>query len=340
MFNVAAALLFVLYNAWFQTLSGEHQSMASFLLPLMKAAVKLSTKYYVAHQLHNSDAAHAAGYFVECTSAAISAIIFTNIRDPITFVFILLVDVAENLFYGANMLACIIDMWKEKMDATVSMYQETLENMEVQEEGEDGEAEEASLMAANSPLSPHRQISLKNFKAHVDSAKDITYNSRIAFLSANLFFAEVVEFCVPLLMTFMSWSIYYLTDKCVFIDYMTDKTEEQFRRGLKYSLIDALLEFVVFVVIGAFLAKRVDVNVLAVGMHIIEFHASYFVSITIASCMFYQAIFIAQVGTDTSFQFSWLKDDYNATEAFMIEESTEWEERCYRPSATDLWDDV
>ena len=132
-------------------------------------------------------------------------------------------------------------------------------------------------------------------------------------------------------MSITSWSIYYLTDKCAFVDYLADKTEEQFQLGLKYCLIDSLLEMVVFSAIGVFLKKRAGLSLLTVGMNIMKFNVSYFVSITIASCMFYQAIFLVQVGTDTSFQFDWLKDDYNATEA-----SAEWEERCHRPSSTDL----
>ena len=46
--------------------------------------------------------------------------------------------------------------------------------------------------------------------------------------------------------------------------------------------------------------------------------------------MYFQDMFTIHVGTDTSFQFEWLKEGFNASEAIASLEG-EFDDRCYRP---------
>ena len=69
---------------------------------------------------------------------------------------------------------------------------------------------------------------------------------------------------------------------------MNNKTEEQFLKGVRYEIIDAVLELVLFVVIILYLNWRVHVDIVKVGKHIMAQHTQYFFWMTIAACMYFQ----------------------------------------------------
>ena len=95
---------------------------------------------------------------------------------------------------------------------------------------------------------------------------------------------------VPLLMMMLSVAVYYLSDKCPYVEYMNDKTEAQFLQGIKYAAIDTILECTVFIVYASFLKIKVGVDLIRVGRHIMAQHAEYFFSLpspracTFSSC--------------------------------------------------------
>ena len=128
--NVGTVLVLVFYNTLFVMADSELQSFLALLLPGTKLGVKVLTKRYCTKHLNNPNGAHAAGYFVEYTSGAISAVIFTNIREPLSFAFILAVDIGENLFYGFKMLVEIIDVWRSSLVETRSLLKEEHNNYE------------------------------------------------------------------------------------------------------------------------------------------------------------------------------------------------------------------
>ena len=168
----------------------------------------------------------------------------------------------------------------------------------------------------------------------MENSHDMTTNSRVAYLCANLFFSEFIECTLPLLMTAMSTAIFYLSDNCEYVEYMRNKPEEQFRVGILYTVIDSVLEIVIFVLIIFFLKRVVDVSILRLGIFVIRRHVHYFFWMTIGACMFFQDIFLLHVGTDTSFEFKWLSGDFefNATKIRIDEGlAVELGERCYRP---------
>mmetsp|Transcript_23490 Transcript_23490/g.48850 ORF Transcript_23490/g.48850 Transcript_23490/m.48850 type:complete len:564 (+) Transcript_23490:176-1867(+) len=323
--NVGTVLCFVLFNAIFVSADSELQSFLAFLLPMIKVLVKVSTKMVCTKYLNNPNGAHAAGYFVECTCGAISAVIFTNINDPLSFALILAVDIGENLFYGFSMLVQIIDVWRTSFMETKSLLDDEKEKHELL--ATKGAMEK--IRTAHASGSIDRVHSTINQK--MESCEDILSHPTLAFLCANLFFSELTECVVPLLMMILSVSVYYLSEKCSFMAYMNDKTEEQFLRGVKYAMIDTALELFIFLAYAAFLQKKAGVDLIRVGRHIMAQNSQYFFFMTIAACLYFQFMFIQHVGTDTSFQFDWLREGFNATEAVTASDDGHHDDRCYRP---------
>ena len=169
--NVVSALSFVFYNSVFQNMQGSMQSAFSLLLPVLKFAYKMSTKWFVSQQLNNPDGAHAAAFFTECCAGVISAVIFTSIGDPITFCLIVIVDVAENLFYAANILAEIIKLLRATIDGSLEKIGDEFRDALTEQE-EDGSVEEAStpLVITRTKTAIIRRNNGKSFDVEVSGA--------------------------------------------------------------------------------------------------------------------------------------------------------------------------
>ena len=109
--NVVSALLLLLYNAAFAQSEGATQSALALLLPVAKWLVRTASKFGTS-QGGNPDFAHGAGFFAECCTGAISAVIFTSIQDVSTFVFLVLIDVSENFFHFTR----VVYLWGDEKD--------------------------------------------------------------------------------------------------------------------------------------------------------------------------------------------------------------------------------
>ena len=66
----------------------------------------------------------------------------------------------------------------------------------------------------------------------VKLASTTSLNPRVAFLCGNLFFSELVEFTLPIIMASASTLIYYnpFNKNCQFLEYMNEKDEADFIR--------------------------------------------------------------------------------------------------------------
>merc|ERR1711871_826120 len=95
--QVSLAYFLVLVYVAFAQASGALQTVLSLVVPILKWAVKRTIRF-ITNKSHNPNFIHGASYWTECQIGCFSALVFTEIKDPITFMLMLLVDVAENVY--------------------------------------------------------------------------------------------------------------------------------------------------------------------------------------------------------------------------------------------------
>ena len=139
-------------------------------------------------------------------------------------------------------------------------------------------------------------------------------NPRVAYLCANLYFAEMTEIMGPLLMGTMSLVIYYLLPdnrpRITFMDPRVGVTEARFLQGMMYVLVDAVLESVTFAGLILYMRKVIGVDPMRVGWYCVTKHKAYYFFIHVTMSICFICCFLRNNGHDTTFQFRWLDSDF------------------------------
>ena len=140
-------------------------------------------------------------------------------------------------------------------------------------------------------------------------------NPRVAYLCANLYFAEMTEIIGPLVMGALSLIIYYLVpqDTYMHVTYMDPRvgaSEARFLQGMGYVLVDAVVEAGSLAVLVAYMRRAVGVDPMRVGWYCVTRHRAYFFWIHLTMGIVFVCMFLRHTGHDTAFQFRWLASDF------------------------------
>ena len=131
---------------------------------------------------------------------------------------------------------------------------------------------------------------------------------QVAYICGNLFFAELVEAVQPMVMAGTCLAIYYspFTDNCRFFTFMNSISEEAFLLGMKFVLIEAVIQLIVSIFLFLFLIKQLKVDVFRVGAHILNKNLFHFWCMSFFCCLYFLAGFLPHLGSDSKFEFEWL----------------------------------
>ena len=129
----------------------------------------------------------------------------------------------------------------------------------------------------------------------------VVSNPRVAYLCANLYFAEVTEVLGPLVMGTCSLVVYYLvpTDNRQFLSFMDPRkgvTEAAFLQGMTFVLVDAALEGLLLVALVVYMRSVVQVDPMRVGWFCVKRHREYYFWITLCVCNAILCMFIYHNG--------------------------------------------
>ena len=177
--------------------------------------------------------------------------------------------------------------------------------------------EEGTAAVAVSPL---KEPALEMQRPH--SPRDPVSNPRVAYLCANMYFAEMSEVMGPLIIGAMSCVIYYVVpnDNYRQFTYMDDRmgvTEARFLQGMGYVIVDATTEAIMFAALIYYMRRVLAIDPMRVGWYCVTRHRHYYFLIHVCVGLFFTCMFIRHCGHDTTFEFRWLDKDlvYNATTA-------------------------
>ena len=138
----------------------------------------------------------------------------------------------------------------------------------------------------------------------------------VAYLAGNIFFGELVEIFAPLLMGTISCALYFApSNVSSYMFFMADRTRDEFMAGMVYVLVDVTIEILLSIVIYKFVLKTTGINIIRVGLYLLQRDWFYYWSITNTAVLYYLSCFLMHNGIDATFQFSWLRENNNATNA-------------------------
>ena len=318
--NVTTGFLFVFYNALFKNVSSDMQAVLSMGLPVMKFVVRLLSKRMTSRG-SNNDFVHGAGFWIDSMAGSISVIVFTNIKNVTTFSLLMALDVAENVVFTLIMLSKgfeeiiedvkealeIVKIEKRESERKITMRRETINNSRA--ENATGVDINAAQDEATTLQRYLRSISL--LEAVIENSREMTMSPRVAFVAGNLFFSELVECFIPIVMGLCILMVYYhpFSRNCQYLDILNDKSEAEVLTGVKYVVIDAAVELSLFACLATFLKIKLHTDIVQIGSHLISRTPSFFLLMTTTSVLYFMAMAMAHSGTDTTFMFSWLKGD-------------------------------
>jgi len=103
-------------------------------------------------------------------------------------------------------------------------------------------------------------------------------------------------------------TLYYApSDVGKYMLYMMDSSQDKFLQGMAYVLADAAIEVVLTVVLFKFVRRSTNIDIVKVGMYLLDKDALYYASITLTAVLYYLSVFLQHNGVDSTFEFAWLR---------------------------------
>jgi len=237
----------------------------------------------IARRLDNPDFAHGTALYTDLAGTCVSTIIFVNVNQIQTFLLLLTIDTGINLKHCLRILQVVSKNQREK-------HQRIVRSLCVSRR--DAQACAAALQELkNEPLTPH-----------------------LVELCGELYFAELTESVVPLIMGFSAWIVYnYPNCNRRWITYMWQNTESDFNNGMSYVLLDCAVQLLLLFTLLWYMQFKVNIPIAHVGSAIMNKDKYLFVWTMLGVCVFFFLIFIDHAGVDTAFQFDWLRPGFNAS---------------------------
>jgi len=298
---IASAMGLVVFNAFFQQARGQGitQSLLALGLPVYRLLLKILVKR-VTRAGGNPDFMHGSAFAIELEVSMLCAVIFTNIDSWLTFILLVGMDLVVNLGYVVMITLTVI----HEQQATMRKLRQTNARLRsrllsggggatgIEDEGEDKDEDPGS------------------------GALTITRNPKVAYLCANLYFAEFTECVGPCIMGIVSLIIYNLpNDNSRFISFMDPrlKTREEFLHGMVFVLLDATIEALTFSGLVAYMRRVVKIDPLPVGWFIVQRHSMFYFVVHLTFCGFFIFMFLRHTGCDPGLRFAWLEEGFMYT---------------------------
>lgn len=197
--------------------------------------------------MNNPNFAPAAGLFSEVVASVMASILFTSLQDPITFMLLLLVDIVENSVHLGLCLNVVIsdvifgprcgslsssDCAAAAAGSSASGCGSTTSTigrlLSVPATGDDF-AVASRVGASMATASGERRATLKRDEDEADAKEAYRRHPRMLFICAGLFFAELLEVVVPLIMALGTAVLYSLPTKIRnYITFMQADGEQYF----------------------------------------------------------------------------------------------------------------
>ena len=131
---------------------------------------------------------------------------------------------------------------------------------------------------------------------------------RILYLCGNLCFAEATEALCPTLMGLSNALIFYWpANNRRHFHHLKDLEEADLTRGLIFIGIDLVTELFTFGLLVVVARKKMKVDVLKVGMFLIQQHTWLYIYLPFGGMLYFQGLFALHFGGDPTFQFKWLQ---------------------------------
>lgn len=282
MFNAGGSFLYAFYVALFSFAQGNWQTVVAPLLAVMKVGVKHSNAA-ISRRLENPDFKHGTALFPDICGTCVSAIIFVNVNSLQTFLLLLTIDTAINLKHCLGILAEITQSQKLK-------HQRIVRGLCV------------SRRDAQACSSAIKEL------------QSVTLTPELVELCGDLFFGEITESLVPVIMGMSAWIAYYLPNcNRQWITFMWQNTETDFVNGMSYVALDCSIQLALFFFLTRYMRFKTGVDINHVGLAIMSRHKLLFTLMTFGITSFFFLLFVDHAGVDTSLRFKWLREGYNAS---------------------------
>jgi len=279
---VGSCTLYTFYVALFAGVDGLWQTVVAAMLTIVKFAIKYATRA-VSRRLDNPDFIHGTALYTDIAGTCVSSIIFINVNAFETFLVLLAIDTAINLKHCLQIIHAVTESRKEQQ-------QRILRRVRVCR----GDARTCAVALVE--------------------MKEGTLSPQLVELCGALFFGEVTESIVPLIMGCSSWVLYNLPNcNRNWITYMWQNSEADFNQGMRYVLLDCSVQLVLLFTLLRYIQFKFGVPIAHVGVSIMNKDKVIFLLVMIACGSFYFMVFTDHAGVDTSFQFAWLQPNYNTT---------------------------
>jgi len=285
--DVGAACFLSIFSSYFAGATAEVQVVLAFVVPFIKFFLKYLVKRLISRS--NPDFAHGAAFITDCFSGSISTILFTSIKNPVAFICMILIDVAENFFFVMKMVVLTLHGVDYGVRVSFDILQE-------------------QNSAGNVFLSSHHEAVLASLTEVLSRVDDLTVDPQVAYICGNLFFSELVESIQPMIMASSCLAIYYspIANNCRFFTFMNGISEQAFLMGMIFVLIEATIQFLLSFFLLLFLRIQLSVDVFRVGGHILNKNRFHFWYMSCFSCVFFLSSFLQLLGNDSTFKFAWL----------------------------------
>jgi hypothetical protein len=346
-------VLFIIYflvlqilRVIYYRLEGINQLLMAPLFPISKFVMKKVFKAAGIRASLNHYSIHLACFPLECMSAFFICTLFQKTNSALTFMFLIIPDVAGQLYFLAILSGCVdIDWYQQLMEkrSTKSKVADVVANANngetnVKVEGgassnpeEVGSTGGATNKRASKRLSisqikigtssielKKKALSTKEPLNIVDNLKDaqaspqssvfIDENFKVFFLvSSELATCETVEICVPLCYSLFLLFMYYGWNRDAFEGFDDESMPlSQFYSALGMLMIQLGIESAIFIFFNWYMTRKFGFNMLDMAYFALTKSHSYQISSLVCTFIAIMALVVKHEGTDWTFGFSWL----------------------------------
>jgi hypothetical protein len=319
---VAFLFVFAMYRAVFDHLPPSQQTYFAPLWPVIKIAFKV-VAVKIVERANNPDTAPYLLFLFDALAGMSGNFLFLSASEPESVLSMIFVDVIENMSLAIQVIFLINAYQKAEEEReraqTVAQSAAKMEAMAALMEAMASRIEKLETREAADVTGVMEQVS---YGAAVDGPDDETAplvddtaaapgeNVVLLHKAVRLILSFVASESAEIVSSFWSMFmlplLYFGRNKAWFY-VIRDMDDEGFWKGFKFSVLDAGLELLSFVVLGVFISLHTDLKLLPVGLAYVrnrELHVAILMgSIGIPIVAF--AFFIVHYGVDPTFQFDY-----------------------------------
>ena len=182
----------IFFNFFYTSSQGWVQTLVALGLPALKFLARTTQEWWTSNS-PNPDAAHTASMFIDAATATTKSFMMFSATNERTLILLVLFDIIEVLYYFVRTIHRLINCLTNEIDHRTKQAKVALSL-----------GDEVSSLSLSAQLDHELQVTHKEL-AMALIAKD----PETQYIAVSMFFCEVVEFILPLMMTIAALVLYY-----------------------------------------------------------------------------------------------------------------------------------